>query len=112
MDNPQQPSLPDGQRPDRGESGPPPGTRPTNIRWIVFGLACGTSWMLYLHRYTFALIKPKLVDEGWKASNLRGSIVSWTHVGGDLVKDGAPTKRVHVYGRKWNLLADGYEAVW
>lgn len=39
--------------------------KPTNVRWTVFGLACGTSWLLYLHRYTFALIKPELVQE-WK----------------------------------------------
>ena len=37
--------------------------RPTNIRWAVFGLACGTSWLLYLHRYAFALIKPELVRQ-------------------------------------------------
>ena len=37
--------------------------RPTNVRWVVFALGFGTSWMLYLHRYTFALIKPKLVEE-------------------------------------------------
>jgi sugar phosphate permease len=29
----------------------------------VFGLACGTSWLLYLHRYAFAMIKPELVKE-------------------------------------------------
>lgn len=40
-------------------------TRPTGFRWTVFGLACGTSWLLYLHRYAFALIKPELVRE-WK----------------------------------------------
>src|SRR5262245_37773815 len=37
--------------------------RPTNIRWAVFALACGTSWWMYLHRYVFALIKPRLVSE-------------------------------------------------
>jgi len=37
--------------------------KPTNVRWAVFGLACATSWMLYLHRYAFALIKPELVKE-------------------------------------------------
>ena len=37
--------------------------RPTHVRWIVFALASTTSWMLYLHRYTFALIKPALVEE-------------------------------------------------
>ena len=36
---------------------------PTRVRWIVFALACSTSWMLYLHRYAFALIKPELVEQ-------------------------------------------------
>lgn len=38
-------------------------TRPTNVRWIVFALGCATSWMLYLHRYAFGLIKPYLEQE-------------------------------------------------
>lgn len=62
--------------------------------------------------YRSGLYTQRLIDEGWKASNLRGSIVSWTHAGGELVRNGEPTRRVHVYGRKWNLVADGYEAVW
>lgn len=37
--------------------------RPTNIRWLVFSLACGTSWMLYLHRYTWNIIRPQLQEE-------------------------------------------------
>jgi len=36
---------------------------PTNVRWQVFALACGTSWLLYLHRYSFSLIKPELKQE-------------------------------------------------
>lgn len=31
---------------------------PTRIRWLVFGLACTTSWLLYLHRYSWGIIKP------------------------------------------------------
>ncbi len=42
--------------------------RATNIRWGVFGLALGTSWLLYLHRYVFAFIKPTLATE-WGLSN-------------------------------------------
>lgn len=37
--------------------------RPTHFRWNVFVLACGTSWLLYLHRYIFGLIKPVLAEE-------------------------------------------------
>ena len=40
-----------------------PDQRPTNVRQGVFALACGTSWLLYLHRYSFALVKPALKKE-------------------------------------------------
>jgi ACS family glucarate transporter-like MFS transporter len=40
-----------------------PDETPTHFRWNVFVMACGTSWLLYLHRYTFALIKPELSRE-------------------------------------------------
>jgi hypothetical protein len=33
---------------------------PTNVRGLVFALACGTSWFLYLHRYTWNFIRPEL----------------------------------------------------
>ena len=36
---------------------------PTRVRYTVFMLGFGTSWMLYLHRYSFALIKPFLKEE-------------------------------------------------
>ena len=52
-------------------------------------------------------------DEGVDAVNLKGSVLAWSHAGYDFVTpEGEPTKRVHVYGRTWNLLADGYEPVW
>jgi len=55
----------------------------------------------------------RLIREGWNASNLEGSVLAWTHEGGELVdKQGNPTQRVHVFGRRWNLTADGYEAIW
>ena len=37
--------------------------RPTRVRWLVFALACGASWFLYLHRYTWNLIRPELARE-------------------------------------------------
>lgn len=40
-----------------------PEFRPTRFRAVVFVLACGTSWLLYLHRYVFGLIKPMLEAE-------------------------------------------------
>ena len=55
----------------------------------------------------------KLREDGWDAYNLRGSILAWTHAGKPLVTPGGEeTKRVHVYGEKWDLAAKGYESVW
>eukprot|EP00898_Chlorokybus_atmophyticus_P002204 jgi/Chlat1/2985/Chrsp2S08917 len=52
--------------------------------------------------------------QGFDARNLKGSILSWTHEGGELEEPGthAPTKRVHTYGEKWALAAEGYEPVY
>ncbi len=49
---------------------------------------------------------------GVEALNLEGSVLSWTHIGGQLVLDGVATDRLHVYGRRWNLAADGYRTTW
>ena len=33
-------------------------SRPTRVRWLIFVLACFASWLLYLHRYAWGIIKP------------------------------------------------------
>ena len=54
----------------------------------------------------------ELMADGWTVENLGGSLLSWTFAGGDLVdSSGEPTVQVHVYGRTWAIVADGYEAV-
>lgn len=54
----------------------------------------------------------RLKRRGFDVLNFEGSILAWTHVGGALIdKQGAPTRRVHVYGERWNLSAEGYEPV-
>ena len=42
--------------------------RPTGFRWVVFAMTCGTSWLLYFHRYAFGLIKPEIAAE-WELDN-------------------------------------------
>ena len=54
----------------------------------------------------------KMGKRGVKVLNLEGSVLAWTHAGGDFVTSSGPTRSVHVYGRSWNLAADGYEVVW
>ena len=54
-----------------------------------------------------------LRERGLDAVNLRGGILGWVANGGAVVDDsGAEVKRVHVYGRKWNVLPEGYTPVW
>src|SRR5947209_5811144 len=49
----------------------PPTGRPTNVRWIVFALAFGASWLLYLHRYALGVIMPELAEEfHWSEAQL------------------------------------------
>jgi MFS transporter, ACS family, glucarate transporter len=40
-----------------------PKDKPTNVRYLVLILASVTSLMLYLHRYTWAIIRPELARE-------------------------------------------------
>lgn len=36
---------------------------PTRVRWLIFALACAASWMLYLHRYSWGIVKPAFRQE-------------------------------------------------
>ena len=48
-----------------------------------------------------------------KLRNLRGSLLLWAHAGGPLVNEsGQIVKNVHVYGKAWDLLPDGYKGVY
>lgn len=40
-----------------------PASAPSGVRWTIFALACGTSFLLYLHRYSWNIIGPKLQEE-------------------------------------------------
>lgn len=54
-----------------------------------------------------------LRKESLDACNLEGSILAWAHAGRSLIdSEGAETRRVHVYGPKWNLLPKGYIPIW
>ena len=55
----------------------------------------------------------ELRREGVEVFNLKGSILSWTQAGLPLVDgEGHDTTRVHTYGSQWELLGEGYEAVY
>jgi len=54
----------------------------------------------------------KLKKKGINMFNMRGPILAWLHAGGIVHKDGKPVDRVHVYGRKWNLVPSAMKSVW
>jgi len=58
------------------------------------------------------LLVKSLAAQGWDASNLVGSVLAWTHVGGDFECAQGRTRRVHVFSPQTNLVAEGYEGVW
>jgi len=62
--------------------------------------------------YRSGLYAAKLRKKGIDAYNLDGSILSWVHAGRPIVDKDGETKRLHVYGRKWDLVPAGYESLW
>ena len=50
--------------------------------------------------------------QGITMYNLRGGLLAWVHNGGKVVDSKGETRRIHVYGRKWNLAPSGFQAIW
>ena len=62
--------------------------------------------------YRSGLYADELRRQGLDVRNFKGSILAWTHGGRPLHSDGREIRRVHVYGPRWNLAADDFEAIW
>ncbi len=53
----------------------------------------------------------KMSQKGIEVYNLRGGLLAWVFEGGKVYDTNGETKRVHVYGKEWNYLPEGYEPV-
>jgi len=53
----------------------------------------------------------KLQKEGLSAVNLAGGILFWVHEGLPVTRDGQVVFDVHTFGRRWDLLPEGYHSV-
>jgi sodium/bile acid cotransporter 7 len=62
--------------------------------------------------YRSGKLAQQLAAQGITVLNLRGGILAWAHAGGKLQDRSGETRRIHVYGRKWDLAPQGYETVW
>jgi sodium/bile acid cotransporter 7 len=62
--------------------------------------------------YRSGKLAARLKKEGIPILNLRGGLLAWVHDGGRVYDSSGETRRIHVYGRKWNLAPAAYEPVW
>jgi sodium/bile acid cotransporter 7 len=62
--------------------------------------------------YRSGKLAQQLAARGITVLNLRGGILAWAHAGGSLRDRDGETRRVHVYGRKWDLAPQGFETMW
>ena len=62
--------------------------------------------------YRSGKLAEKLKAKGVVMLNLRGGLLAWVHDGGKVYDRNGETRRIHVYGRKWDLGPKDYEAVW
>ena len=62
--------------------------------------------------YRSGIFAKELQSSGIPVYNLKGGILAWVHEGGQIFDRNGETRRIHVYGQKWNLAPEQYEAVW
>jgi sodium/bile acid cotransporter 7 len=61
--------------------------------------------------YRSGIFVKEMTEKGTSFYNLAGGILAWVHEGGKIFDAHGETKRIHVYGEKWNYPPAGYEAV-
>jgi sodium/bile acid cotransporter 7 len=52
-----------------------------------------------------------MAERGVRVSNLTGGLLAWVLEGGKVYDDAGETRRIHVYGKKWNYPPAGYTSV-
>ena len=62
--------------------------------------------------YRSGLLAREMAKRGVKMLNLRGGLLGWVHAGGKVYDANGETRRIHVYGSRWNYPPPGYETVW
>jgi rhodanese-related sulfurtransferase len=62
--------------------------------------------------YRSGKLADTLKTRGMVMLNLKGGLLAWVHAGGKVYDRNGETRRIHVYGRKWNLGPMDYDALW
>ncbi|MEE4355444.1 MAG: rhodanese-like domain-containing protein [Desulfococcaceae bacterium] len=72
----------------------------------------GRTWIAYCTiAYRSGKFAEKMRQKGIRIYNLRGGILAWTLEGGKIYDEKGKSRRIHVYGEKWDYVPDGYESV-
>lgn len=61
--------------------------------------------------YRSGVFAKKMAQKGITIYNLTGGLLAWVLEGGKVYNSNGETKRIHVYGKKWNYPPKGYEVV-
>jgi sodium/bile acid cotransporter 7 len=106
--------LIDGRTPEERKVSMIPGAVPLEVFEDRLEDESGRDVVIYCTiGYRSAEIAEELSRRGVRSYNLKGGVLAWAHANRTFIdEDGKETRRVHVYGRRWNLLPKGYEAVW
>ena len=62
--------------------------------------------------YRSGKLAARFARQGVTVVNLKAGLLGWVHAGGPLVRGHQPLKRLHVYGRKWDLAPADIETVY
>ncbi len=63
--------------------------------------------------YRSSKFAERMNKQGYQISNMRGSLLLWSHAQGALVNSrGEATQQMHVYGRDWDLLPKAYQSTY
>lgn len=61
--------------------------------------------------YRSGLLAARLAVQGVTVTNLQGGLLAWVLEGGRVYDGAGETRRIHVYGKKWNYPPAGYTSV-
>jgi sodium/bile acid cotransporter 7 len=61
--------------------------------------------------YRSGLLAARLADQGRTVTNLKGGLLAWVLEGGRVYDGAGETRRIHVYGPKWDYPPAGYTSV-
>lgn len=95
---------------------PPRSAPPTRVRWLVFTLACAASWLLYLHRYAWGIIKPAFradypeltdIEVGWLDSAFLATYAFGQIPGGAAGDYFGPRAVLSILALVWSLATVG-----